>query len=186
MSKKKQLTANQKRFCEEYVKDNNGTRSYLAVYSTKNADTAGASAAKTLQIPAVKEYLKKLQAKHTKKLRIEAEDILRELKHVGMARIDNVLDFDDSGVTIKNSKQLSKETLASVQSVSFTETDKSLKKEVKLYDKISALKQLGESLGLFKDFDTLVRGVEQYGEVTWHEDMEGFSFRYADSQKAKA
>lgn len=187
MATSRSLTENQKRFCEEYIKDCNATRAYAAVYkNAKGEDSARTAASRLLTNENVQRYIEKLQRKHSKKLNIEARDILSELKHIGLSRIDNVLDFDDSGVSIKSSKKLPKEVLSSIQSVTVLETENSLKKEVKLYDKISALKQLGESLGLFKDFDTLIRGIEQYGEITWHEDMDGFSFRYADSEQAKA
>ena len=52
------MTEKQKRFCDEYLVDLNGTRAYKAAYpSVKNDNTAAASASELLRNPKVREYL---------------------------------------------------------------------------------------------------------------------------------
>ena len=52
------MTEKQKRFCDEYLIDSNGTRAYKAAYpSVKNDKTAGANAARLLGNASVRAYL---------------------------------------------------------------------------------------------------------------------------------
>ncbi len=56
------LTDKQKRFCEEYIIDLNGTRAYKAAYtSVKKDETAAAGATRLLRNVNVDEYIKKLK-----------------------------------------------------------------------------------------------------------------------------
>ena len=52
------MTEKQKRFCDEYLIDLNGTRAYKAAYpSVKNDKTAGGYAVRLLGIACVRAYL---------------------------------------------------------------------------------------------------------------------------------
>lgn len=64
------MTEKQKRFCDEYLIDLNGTRAYKAAYpSVKNDNTAAASASELLRNPKVRafldERLKQLRSERT-------------------------------------------------------------------------------------------------------------------------
>lgn len=74
------LTNQQKRFCEEYVKDLNGTRAYLAAYpGCKKKDSARANASKLLAKTNVSAYVRELNERISEKLQITAEDVVRDL-----------------------------------------------------------------------------------------------------------
>ncbi len=69
------MTEKQKRFCDEYLIDLNGTRAYKAAYpSVKNDNTAAASASELLRNPKVREYLdERLKQLHDEKTANAAE-----------------------------------------------------------------------------------------------------------------
>ena len=113
----------------------------------------------------------------------KAADVIRELKAIGFTRFNQIASFSDDGLELRDSDELTAEENAAVRSVTYTTTETkygtNVKKSVQLHDKTRALEQLGNHLALFKDFDTLVRGLQQYGEVVWTDDGAGFVFRYA-------
>lgn len=69
------MTEKQKRFCDEYLIDLNGTRAYKAAYpSVKNDDTAKANASRLLTNANVRAYLdEQLEALHNAKTADAAE-----------------------------------------------------------------------------------------------------------------
>lgn len=69
------MTEKQKRFCDEYLIDLNGTRAYKAAYpSVKNDKTAGANAARLLGNASVRAYLdERLEQLHSERTADAAE-----------------------------------------------------------------------------------------------------------------
>ena len=69
------MTEKQKRFCDEYLIDLNGTRAYKTAYpSVKNENTAAAGASELLRNPKVRAYLgEQLEALHNAKTADAAE-----------------------------------------------------------------------------------------------------------------
>lgn len=69
------MTEKQKRFCDEYLIDLNGTRAYKAAYpSVKNDKTAGANAARLLGNASVRAYLdERLEQLHNERTADAAE-----------------------------------------------------------------------------------------------------------------
>ena len=73
MSKK--LTDKQKKFCDEYLVDSNGTQAAIrAGYSEKTADVI---ASENLVKPNISEYIKSKQKKTSEKLEITKEQIVQ-------------------------------------------------------------------------------------------------------------
>lgn len=60
----KELNAKQKQFCERYIKDFNGRRSYMEVYGTEDEDIADASASRLLKKVEVRLYIQDLIKEH--------------------------------------------------------------------------------------------------------------------------
>lgn len=69
------MTEKQKRFCDEYLIDLNGTRAYKAAYpSVKNENTAAAGASELLRNPKVRAYLdERLEQLHNERTADAAE-----------------------------------------------------------------------------------------------------------------
>lgn len=77
------MTEKQKRFCDEYLIDLNGTRAYKAAYpSVKNDNTAAASASELLRNPKVREYLdRELDRLHSERT-ADAREVMEYLTSV--------------------------------------------------------------------------------------------------------
>lgn len=77
------MTEKQKRFCDEYLIDLNGTRAYKAAYpSVKNDNAAAASASELLRNPKVREYLdRELERQHNERT-ADAREVLEYLTSV--------------------------------------------------------------------------------------------------------
>lgn len=54
------LNRKQQAFCERYIVDFNGTKSYLAVYDTESETVAGINASKLLKKPQIRLYIQEL------------------------------------------------------------------------------------------------------------------------------
>lgn len=147
------LTPKQKRFCQEYVIDLNGTQAAIrAGYSKK---TANIQAAQHLTKLSVQNYIQTLQEKKREKMEVTAEMVIAELAKVGFS---NIQDLIEEGNTTKDISEISKDKAASVSSIKKittsggTEGNEWVKESVefRLYDKVSALEKLGRHLGIFE------------------------------------
>lgn len=142
------LNPKQKRFCEEYLIDLNGTQAAIrAGYSKK---TSGQISEENLKKPEIKEYVKILMDQRAESTKITAEMVIKELGKVGFA---NIQDYIKKGFTIEDIQSLQKDHAAAVESVKVKETGgdyPSTEVSFKLHDKISALEKLGRHLGIFE------------------------------------
>ena len=82
MSKRRVLTAIQRRFLEEYIKDYNGTRAYMRACPNVDYETAKVTACHIMKKPEAHEYLDQLEGEKFKELRINAEHIATELAKI--------------------------------------------------------------------------------------------------------
>lgn len=148
---KGKLTPKQKRFCEEYLIDLNGTRAAIrAKYSKK---TAGVMASENLKKPNVSAYLAQLAQKRSEKTEITAERVLAELAKLAFF---NRADVQDEDGNTKPLKEWSRDQLAAVQEVTESTIMVGKRKSVKtlktkVADKKGSLELLGRHLKLFTD-----------------------------------
>jgi phage terminase small subunit len=112
-------------FCEEYIKTNNATQSYLTVYKCKTENTARTNSCKLLTHANIKAYIEERLKP------VKEEEIRQEQKAIADA--DEVLQFFTKVVRGEITDQLGLET--------------------SVRDRISAGKELGKRYGLFKDPD---------------------------------
>jgi len=148
-----------KRFCEKYFETLNASESALyAGYSKKTYAVIGHD---LLRRPDVIEYLSKLRAKEAKKHNITKERLIEEYAKIAFFDIRDIYNQDGNLVSIKDIDNNSAGAIASIKSFEEYETDKSgskiligTNKEIRVFDKIRALQDLGKHLGLFeKDND---------------------------------
>lgn len=149
MAEFKELTDNQKRFCEEYIIDLNGTKAAIrAGYSEKTAEV---QASRLLRNAKVLEFVSQLKEKRSERTEITADMVVKELAKIGF---NNLQDYIDEGNTIKDLKTIPRDHAASVESIKIIETvwDGGTKTATtfKLHDKVSALEKLGRHLGIFE------------------------------------
>lgn len=139
------MTEKQKRFVEEYLIDLNATQAAIrAGYSSRNADKIGHE---LLGKTRVSEAISKAMAERSKRTGINQDRVLQELARIGFAKITDVVDPD----TAKIKTDASEDDLACIQSIKIKPNEFGTEREVKLYDKKSALVDLGKHLGMFKD-----------------------------------
>ena len=143
----KGLTDKQKRFCNEYLIDLNGSAAYLrAGYRSKNPDV---DCQKLLVKSSVKEYIQARQKVLQEKTEITQERVLQELAHIAFDDIRNYLEFYQGKyrqvVRVKNSEDIDTRNILEIS----MSPEGAFK--FKLNSKENALVQLGKHLGLFKD-----------------------------------
>lgn len=81
----KELNAKQKQFCERYIKDFNGRRSYMEVYGTEDEDVADAAASRLLKKVEVRLYIQQLIKEHVSQ-ELTPDRILYELMEIAFDR----------------------------------------------------------------------------------------------------
>jgi phage terminase small subunit len=86
------LTDKQRAFCHEYVTDLNATNA--AIRAGYSEDSARSTASHLLDDVEVKAFVRKLQEDKFLSLRINAEDVMKELARIGFADIE---DFAEEG-----------------------------------------------------------------------------------------
>ncbi len=79
------LTEKQKRFCEEYLVDLNGTRAYCIAYpKVKNEAVARTNASRLLTNANVQKYISELRQKQSQRTGITADTVLKELEKIAL------------------------------------------------------------------------------------------------------
>ena len=79
------LTEKQKRFCEEYLLDLNGTRAYMTAYNCKKESTSKANASRLLTNANIQKYISELMENQSRRTGITADKVLKELSKVAFA-----------------------------------------------------------------------------------------------------
>lgn len=145
------LTDKQKRFCEEYVVDFNGSQA--AVRAGYSARSSKEHAAYLLTKHNIQAYIKELQRVTSKKLEITRERVAMEYARIAFSDIRTL--FDENG-RLKSVKDIDEDTAAALSSVQIDElwgSDGERKaqtgetKKVKLWDKKGALDSLCKVFG---------------------------------------
>lgn len=180
---KDRLTKRQRAFINHYVATKNGAQS--AINAGYKASNAAQTANENLRKPYIKAEIEKQLAEQAERVKVTGDKVVAELAAIGMFRMSHVAkvrkDVDPATnrqvnvVDIDETDDWSDDAHCAIESIE--QTDKGGIK-IKAHSKTNALKQLGDHFGLFKDFDTLVKGLMQYGTVVWLEDGSGFEFRY--------
>lgn len=146
------LTAKQKIFVDEYLVDLNATRAYKVAYpSCKKEETAAQAGSRLLRNVKVKEYIDKRMKDREKRTEITQDKVLKELAAIGFAVITDYVEVEDKGkykdVIIKATKDISPDKVAAIASIKQGANGI----EVKLHNKVEALRDIGRHLGMFAD-----------------------------------
>lgn len=161
------MTKKQKRFVEEYLIDLNATQAAIrAGYSPHTAKDIGCE---NLAKPNISAAISQAMAERSKRTGINQDRVLQELARIGFAKITDVVDPE----TAKIRADASDDDLACIQSIKIKPNEFGTEREVKLYDKKSALVDLGKHLGLFKDKLELNGDMDLHITVDYGEDDTG-------------
>lgn len=137
------MTKKQKRFVEEYLIDLNATQAAIrAGYRPDNAYSIGSE---NLRKPEIKAAIDRAMAECSKRTGVSQDRVLRELARIGFANIMDVMDPK----TGKIKEGASADDLACIQSIKVKPGEFGTEREIKMYDKKSALVEMGKHLGMF-------------------------------------
>ena len=156
------LTEKQKRFCEEYLIDLNGTQAYIRTgYSAKKECTARVESSKLLTKPNIQAYISELRESQSERTEITADKVLAELAAIAFTDHAELVRVIHKQIT-----DIETGTTEECAVVDLTDTDKlsamakksisGIKRgkngvEVSSYDKIRALELIGKHIGMFND-----------------------------------
>lgn len=143
----KKLTPNEKRFCDQYIIDLNGTQA--AIRSGYSERSAKEIASRLLTKDNVKAYLQRRMADLQKRTEITQDMVLLELAKIGFVDPRKFFDSDGNLVPIN---QLDDQTAGALAGMDVAVTDGNYEvKKIRIADKRAALVDIGRHLGMFKD-----------------------------------
>jgi phage terminase small subunit len=144
-------------FCREYLKDLNGAQA--AVRAGYAPSTANVNVSWWLADPEVQAFIAELAAERNKKLGIEADDILEELRKIALA--DPACAYDEDGAFKRDIHQIPVHVRKNIASIKTSQNGQIT--EVKFHDKLRALEMLARHLSLFND-KVKVEGLDDVAE----------------------
>lgn len=141
------LTEKQRRFCEEYVIDWNGTRAAIAAGYSKA--TAKEQASQNLTKLNIQEYIEELKQSTLELLGLSRLRVVKELMNVGFS---SPSDLRKGWKELKEWEELTEEQKASIAEISHYEMnigEDAIKEvmKIKQYDKLKALAMLCKMFG---------------------------------------
>lgn len=158
------LTAKQKRFCEEYLIDFNGTRAAIcAGYSKK---TANRIASENLSKPDIQAFIQESQKKLSEKSAITLERVLKEYGRIAFTDIRKFYDEDGNLLPIHKLDDDAAAVLAGMDVDEIYEYADGIKipvglvKKIKRWDKKGALDSICKVLG-FNAPDKIDQNINQ-------------------------
>ena len=141
------LTAKQERFVAEYLVDLNATQAAIrAGYSAKTAAEIGAE---NLRKPQIAAAVQKAQQARSVRTGITQDRVLNEIAIIAFQDARKMMTWGPRGVTFLDSDELPDDVARCVVEASQTVTPAGGTIRVKMADKLSALKLVGEHLGMF-------------------------------------
>lgn len=149
-SRHTKLTDKQKRFCEEYIIDNNAKQA--AIRSGFSAKTAEKQGPQLLEKTWVRNYIRQLQRKLRKKSEISAERVLAEYAKIAFSDIREIFDENGCIKDVNDMPEAVSGVISEIRTTSFKTKngDDIIKTSYKLHSKVSALEALSKHLGLFE------------------------------------
>lgn len=170
------LTSRQETFCREYLIDLNATKAAeRSGYSDRTARQMGSE---NLSKPSIKRRIEALMAARVLRTELTADAVIEALECVAFSDIGDVIDVDASGaVRVKDIKGLAprvRRAIAGIRSRTERRSDFEGREivtstvEVRLWDKLAALRMLGQHYALFET----EKEAEDRGDVEYIVTME--------------
>lgn len=155
MRDRSKLTPRQERFVSEYMIDLNASAAARrAGYSVKNSDNISA---KLLVDPKVSAAIKAAQYAIAQRNAVTAQRVIEELAAVGFSDLGQLIEFGKDGFRFKPASSIPEAARRAVSSIKVRrefgteESPPAETVEFKLWDKVSALVNLGKHLGILTE-----------------------------------
>ncbi len=144
------VTEAQRRFVEEYVADGNGTRAYRVAYPGASYAAARTNAGRLLALSAVAREVRAGRAAQSRRTRISADRVLRELAAIAFSDIGDLFDSDGRPIPVHQLDPATRRAIAAVSTASVNDPTGVLSEKfhVRFWDKLRALELLARHLGL--------------------------------------
>ena len=153
----KKLTPKEKAFVDNYIA-NGGNETQAAIEARYSEKTAKQTGYENLTKPYIKEALEEIR-KDLRKIAelqgITPEAILRQYALIASSSVLDIMTWNESGVSLLNSDDLTPEQAATIQEVSQTENQAGCSMRIKQYSKLAALDKLSHILGLDREVLTI-------------------------------
>lgn len=149
------LTARQRRYCEEYIVDHNQQQACLrAGYAYSKG-----WASRVHNKPEVQIKIAELSKKLSEKVGLSAERIIEEMRRIGLSNVADYYKRKGKNWVLKDLDELTLEQQAAI-------SEYSPGKFIKLYDKGGALDKLGKHFKLYTDIDGAAANLFVLPELT--------------------
>lgn len=143
------LNPRQAAFVQEYLKDLNASQACVrAGYSAKGANVTGSQ---LLANPSIAAAVQKGMALRAERAQVTQDWVIKRLQQIAGTDMTDLASWNESGIRFKESSELSEGARASVREIEQVMNEHGGTIKVKQYDRISALKLLGQHLGMFKE-----------------------------------
>lgn len=145
------LTDEQEKFCAAYV------RSFNASAAAKECGRKPPWATNQLRNSMVRRRIRELRDEVLCRQDVTESKIITEIAKLAFSSIDDLLEFDDDGVTIRSSLNgIPPEALATVREIRnirrrSADGSESVDVQLKMYDKLRALEMLARVMSMFND-----------------------------------
>lgn len=149
------LSDRQRAFVHEYLIDLNATAAYKRAGYRATGRAAENAASRLLGFVGVAAAIAAAQAQRAARLDVSADAVVRELARLAFSDLRKLVKWGPAGVELLDSTHLSDDAAACVESVTQTTSESGGSLKIKLHAKSSALKLLGEHLGVFRERDPL-------------------------------
>jgi len=143
-------------FCRQYIIDLCGKDAAIrAGYAPKYANRF---AYRLLARPDVQRYITQLRKESMRRVKVDADRVIRELAKLGFANMQDYITIDEDGNPHINLKGLKRSKAAAIQEITVDEYMDGRAEEArpvkrtrfKLHDKRGPLEDLGKNLGIFE------------------------------------
>lgn len=161
MSLDDEITPKQALFVHEYLVDLNGTQAAIRAGYSKDTNSAGAQASTLLRNPKIAALIKRFMDARVARLGVTKDWVIQRLAQIAEVDMSDLAEWGGSSVKLKESTELSAAARASVQEVVETTTKEGGSLKIKQFDKLAALRLLGQELGMFTEKSEVALSVEQ-------------------------
>ena len=153
---KGELTADNRRFIDDYLVDLNGTRAYRVTYPGANYSTARTESGKLLAKPHIRAEVRAAQADRRRRTNVGGDKVVRELSRIAFA---DVADLFDEGGRLLPIRRVPLETRRAIAGVKVKRVMEGFQQveviDIKFCDKLGALEKLCRHLGLTQEISPL-------------------------------
>lgn len=151
----RKLTDKQERFCEEYIVDLNATAAYQRAGYSATGAAARVNASRLLTNANVAARIQQLKDERSARTLIKADRVLEEFARLGFSDLRKILTWDERSVRLKPADEIEDFDAAAIREITETVVENEngilTRRNVKLHDKLGALRDLARHLGIFGD-----------------------------------